>query len=323
MSGIVGRITAAAIAVTLCTSAPVWAETGGERLSFTTLGTNSGPIPNPQRSEPANLVRYGDQVMLVDAGDGAAEQIVRSGLPLGAVQTVLISHLHFDHTGGLFAFLSLRYQAQYLNPLTIYGPPGIKAMVERLQSAMEPGVAAVGTMRPKTYGGISAGVQVIELKDGAHIKVGPVGVSAVENTHYATLPAGADGGRPVSLSYRFDTPGRSILYTGDTGPSENVEKLCHGADLLVSEIMDPVAALAKIKKTRPEAPAFALKIVEAHFRQEHLSPDQVGLLAQRCGAKALVLTHNALQDDEIPSAEREIAARYKGPISFARDLQSF
>ena len=93
-------------------------------MTFTTLGTNSGPIPNPERSEPANLLRFGDQVVLVDVGDGAPEQLVKAGVPLKAVTAVVISHLHFDHTGGLFAFLGLRYQAGIQGPLTIYGPPG-------------------------------------------------------------------------------------------------------------------------------------------------------------------------------------------------------
>ena len=47
------------------------------RLTFTTLGTNSGPIPRADRSETANLVRYGDQLILTDVGDGAAEQLSR------------------------------------------------------------------------------------------------------------------------------------------------------------------------------------------------------------------------------------------------------
>lgn len=40
--------------------------------TFITLGTNSGPIPNPQRAEPANYINYGSANILVDAGDGVA-----------------------------------------------------------------------------------------------------------------------------------------------------------------------------------------------------------------------------------------------------------
>jgi ribonuclease BN (tRNA processing enzyme) len=189
---------------------------------------------------------------------------------------------------------------------------------------MAPGKVAVGTVRGPNPGGR---VDVVEVTGGSKFTVGAIAVTATENTHYATVTAdpakAASPDRPISLSYRFDAPGRSILFTGDTGPSDAVAQLCHGADLLVSEIMDPVAALARLHQSRPELPQFALDFVGSHFRKEHLSPDQVGLLAQRCAAKALVLTHDALEPADIPAARKAIAASYKGPVTFARDGQVF
>lgn len=291
-------------------------------LTFTTLGTNSGPIPRADRSEPANLVRYGDQAILTDVGDGASEQLAKAGLRLGQVQTVLISHLHFDHTGGLFGFLSLRFQSRQNAPLKIYGPPGTEALVKQLFLAMAPGEVASRTMGPSLYGAPDAGVTVTELRDGDAFAVGEVKIRAVENTHYQTLgPPSPD--RPVSLSYRFDAPGRAIVYTGDTGPSEAVATLCQGADLLVSEIMDPALAVAKIMQAYPTAPPAAAKAVETHFRQEHMHPTEVGKLAAACGVRSLVATHNALERDELAGARREIAAEFKGKVILAEDLQTF
>ena len=290
------------------------------KLTYTTLGTNSGPIPNPERFEASSLVRYGDTAILVDVGDGAPDQLARAGVAIGDLKGVFVSHLHFDHTGGLFALLSLRFQGGYMAPLTIYGPPGIKATVDSLQAAIEPGVSAVATMRAKGVGGPGAGLSVVEIASGQSIPVGPVKVTAIENSHYDTLPA---AGRPLSVAYRFDAPGRSILFTGDTGPSANVETLCQGADLLVSEIMDPKLAIQHLARRRPDIPAFALPVVEAHFGQEHLSPTEVGKLAARCGAKALVLTHIALERSELAGGKAAIAAGYKGPITFAEDLDVF
>lgn len=290
------------------------------KLTFTTLGTNSGPIPNPQRSEASSLVRYGDQAILVDAGDGAADQLARAGVAIGDLKAVFISHLHFDHTGGLFGLLSLRYQAGYMTPLTLYGPPGLKETVDHLVAAIGPGTKAVATMRAQGFGGPDAGLTVVELASGAKVTVGAITVSAVENSHYDTLPA---EGRPLSVAYRFDAPGRAILFTGDTGPSAAVAGLCKGSDLLVSEIMDPKLAIEGIRRRRPDVPAFALPVVEAHFRREHMAPEEVGKLARACDAKALVLTHIALLDPEIPNATRQIAAEYSGPITFAKDLDVF
>ncbi|WP_374573749.1 MBL fold metallo-hydrolase [Phenylobacterium sp.] len=315
--GLAGLALAAALAMPTAA-----ANAAGEtpRLTFTTLGTNSGPIPDPKRFEASSLVRYGDEAILVDAGDGAADQLARAGLEIGALKAVFISHLHFDHTGGLFGLVSLRYQAGYAEPLTIYGPPGIKATVDSLLQAIEPGVSAVGTMHAKGSGGPAAGLSVVELEPGSKTVVGDITVTATENTHYATLPA---ANRPLSFAYRFDAPGRSILFTGDTGPSENVAKLCQGVDLLVSEIMDPSLAIKHIRERRPDIPAFALPIVESHFRKEHMAPDEVGKLAAACQAKRVVLTHIPLLPDEIPGATQAIAARFGGKITFANDLDTF
>jgi len=310
--------------ITLCACAALGSSAAAApapaTMTFTTLGTNSGPIPREDRSEPANLLRYRDQLILVDVGDGAAEQLAKAGVGIDQVQTVLISHLHFDHTGGLFAFLSLRYQTSGPNPVTIYGPPGTGATVTRLFAAMEPGGHAIQTMR--MAGGPDAGVKVIEIQDGATFNAGEVKITATENSHYVTLKPGADP-RPVSLSFRFDTPARSILYTGDTGPSPKVEQACKGVDLLVSEMMDPALAIARIKVNRPGGPPAIYDLVEDHFRREHLSPTEVGKLATACGAATVVATHNSLERDELDGARKAIAAEFKGKVVLAEDLRTF
>lgn len=314
------RLSLTLLAVCAATALATPAAAAPATLTFTTLGTNSGPIPRKDRSEPANLLRYGDQLILADVGDGAAEQLAKAGVGIDQVQTVLISHLHFDHTGGLFAFLSLRYQTSGPNPVTIYGPPGTRETVTRLFAAMEHGGHAIQTMR--LSGGPDAGVKVVEIQDGATFKAGDVKVMATENSHYVTLKPGAHP-RPVSLSFRFDAPGRSILYTGDTGPSAKVEQACKGVDLLVSEMMDPALAIARIKVNRPGGPPAIYDLVEDHFRREHLSPSEVGKLATACGAKTVVATHNSLERDELDGARKAVATQFKGRVVLAEDLQTF
>src|SRR5688500_356076 len=77
---------------------------------FITLGTMRGPIAHPKRSQPANALVVGQDVYLVDVGDGAVQRLAEAGLRLNAVKAIFISHHHFDHTGGLGAVLGLRYQ---------------------------------------------------------------------------------------------------------------------------------------------------------------------------------------------------------------------
>jgi ribonuclease BN (tRNA processing enzyme) len=281
------------------------------------LGTQSGPVPSGVRSEPAHLLRYKDQAVLVDVGDGATEQMAKAGVLPADVHTVFISHLHFDHTGGLFGFLGMRFQGSRADtPVTIYGPPGTKALVVGLRSAMQNG-AALAPLPPPTY-------TVIELGDGSKVTVGDIKVTVAANSHYIAWPG--TGPKPVALSYRFDLPDRSIAYTGDTGPSPKVEALAKDVDLLVSEIMDVDSAMTRLKLDQPDVPPPIRLYIRTHFQKEHLEADQVGLLAQRAGAKSLVLTHFGGANGEQSQIDRltkEIAANYKGPITFANDLDKF
>jgi len=289
------------------------------RSEWVTLGTGGGPVPSPTQAQPANLLHYADQFILVDAGDGTLEQLVKANIPLGAVRTVFISHMHFDHTSGLFAVLGNRYQVG-APPITVYGPLGTKKLVEGLVAAMQPFVDigpqnAAGPsdrLPPKDY------VTVVEIPDGGSVQVGAIKVTAVRNTHYTT-PKESPEYRYPSFAYRFDLPDRSIAYTGDTGPSPAVEKLAAGADLLVSEIGDPDFVLGLLKAKGVNLNATILH----HFTAEHLSPTNVGLLAGHAGVKHLVLTHLGLRPGSEEETKAKVAANFTGTVVIAKDLDRF
>ena len=152
---------------------------------------------------------------------------------------------------------------------------------------------------------------------------GDVVVTAASNSHYILQPDGPGGSKQDSYAFRFDMPGRSIVYTGDTGPSAAIERLAKGADMLFAELMDPDQSLAEVKARRPDLAAGALKAVEAHFRNQHLPPAEAGLMAKRAGVKALIITHNAVSDAGLNAAREAISAQYRGPVTFAEDLQKF
>lgn len=316
-------------ALALACGTPARAASASARASFTTLGTNAGPIPKSARAEPANLLRAAGQNVLIDVGDGASWQLAKAGVPLGDIQTVIISHLHFDHTGGLFAFLSQRYQSINTGALTIYGPIGIKALVGGLVGAIAASFPRPANSRQSMNGGPRDNITVVEICGGAHFSIGDVAVSSATNTHFSIAPESPDYSRIVSLSFRFDIPGgvgapnRSIAYTGDTGPSAAVEQLAKGTDLLVSEIMDPEAALAQLRHDRPGIPGPIMDYIGEHFRREHMSPTEAGLMASRAGVRSLVLTHNAIAPSGIAAAQKAITANFKGQTRFAHDLETF
>ena len=291
-----------------------------------TLGTRGGPIADPERSQPANALRAGDATYLVDVGDGTVEQLAKAGLPLASVRAVLLSHLHFDHTAGLFAVLGLRWQTNVDAPLTIYGPPGTRALVDSLVAAMEPTTRSGYGMPGAPARPAGTGITVVEIRDGAHFDLGRVKVSAVKNSHYSFPPGSAEDSAFESLALRFDMPDRSIVYTGDTGPSAAVEKLAQGADLLVSEMIDVDRTMADVRRTTPGADPRANAGIEAHLRAHHLAPEDVGKLAEAAHVKAVVVTHFVAPRADAGTLLGFLARirdHFSGPAVIARDLESF
>lgn len=291
-----------------------------------TLGTQGGPMASAQRSQPANVLVTSDGAYLVDAGDGTVEQLAKAGISLAQVKAVVFSHLHFDHTAGLFGVLGLRYQTSVYAPLKIYGPPGTKQMVDGILTAMQPAAHSGYGMPGSAYHAPGEGIEVIEIRDGARFALGSAKVTARKNTHYSFAAGSADDQAYESLSLRFDMPDRVIVYTGDTGPSSAVVELAKGADLLVSEMIDLEGTLADIRRASPNLPAAAMTPLETHLRTHHLTPEELGDLASAAQVKAVVVTHLSAPDltgaRELDYLAR-IHSRFAGPATIGRDLEEF
>ena len=293
---------------------------------WVTLGTVAGPIASPTRSQPANLLIAGGQNILVDVGDGTAGQLAKLGLRTAQVDAVFISHLHWDHTGGLAALLGLRAQTNSPPRLRIYGPPGTKEMVAGLLASMVPGATAGYGVpgAPKTD--LNELAEVFELRDKAGVELAGMTVTVRNNSHYSFAADSDLADRFESLSFRFDLPGRSIVYTGDTGPSGEVEELAAGADLLVAEMMDVDDTIAEIRRDNPNMPEVVARGIEQHLRNHHLLPSDVGQMAARAGVGAVVVTHFAGRERGDPKHFeylRDIAEQYDGPVVIANDMDVY
>ena len=292
---------------------------------FTTLGTAGGPVPKLHRAQPAHALTRGNQVILIDCGEGAMQQLMRAGIDFRRVDKIILSHHHFDHIGSLFTCLGINMMLQRKQPITIYGPPGTQKIVEGLAMACDVPHAIGFGISGQTFPHPRDFVQVKEISSGNSFEIDDIRISCCENTHYRSEDRfGSDG--PISLSLRFDAPDRSIVYTGDTGPCRDVEDLAKGAQLLVGEMMVAEKIIAQLQAKNPHMPPERIAMMGSHLEQHHLSPEQLGELAGRAGVEHLVAVHiplDSINSETAPDYASRMSQGFSGKITIAKDLDQF
>lgn len=155
---------------------------------------------------------------LLDCGCSSLIGLRRCGLAPEQVDTVIISHLHGDHFGGIpFLLLDGQYLSRRVRPLTIIGPQGLQEQVSATLAALYPGTLEDGVTFPVDYR---------EMLPG-------------QTVHYADLKIRAwrmqHGGSDQVLGVQVEGDGKRIAYTGDTEWNDNLPPLAAGADLLICE----------------------------------------------------------------------------------------
>ena len=287
-------------------------------LRLVLLGTAGGPILNRKRSQPSSLLIAGDRKYLVDLGYGCLQQLVNVGLAPVDIDAAFITHHHLDHNADLASLISFNWTGGRTRALPIVGPHGTVAMSAAAIEYFANSERIFGgefTHRVPT----KAFVMPKDVDQSGQIySDGAITVSAVENSHFQTFAHGND----KSFSLRFQTRDRSIVFTGDTGFSDAVVEFARGADVLVSEIIDPEATI-QLASRYARIPAAGQAALIAHMTQEHLPAAQVGQIAARAGVKTLVLSHfsPSVEPSSVPSLFfRSIRKFYKGPIVAGRDL---
>lgn len=290
------------------------------------LGTTGGPIPRVDRSQPASLVVARGKAFLVDAGAGAARQLVTAGYALNQVEAVFLTHLHLDHTAGLAPFMAFDWISGRKKPVPVYGPPGTDVLVKQSVAVSEisqnlfrtqmPFLPEIGSLFPSRAVDVGSAAKIYDD--------GEIRVFAIENSHYSTMPeTGGDYGRDKSYSYRFELPDRTIVFTGDTGPSPVLTEFAKGADILVSEIIDTPTV---VKAMHENLGGGGVEIDEqvAHMEHEHLSAQEVGRLAAAAKVKMVVLSHlvGAVRMNPDPLV-RGVRKHFEGPVVAAQDLDAF
>lgn len=251
-------------------------------MRLTVVGC-SGSFPGPDSAASCYLVEApfeGRTFRLVlDLGNGAFGPLQRYVDPY-AVDAVGLSHLHADHCLDMCSYyVARKYHPDGAHPsVPVYGPFGT---ADRLAVAY--GLALDPGMRDQFEFRAWMSEEAREL--------GPFSVSVAPACH------------PVeAYLLRLDHDGRSLVYTGDTGPTEALADLARGADLLLSE--------ATFRASEPHPPDL------------HLTGREAGEFAEVAGVRQLVVTHvPSWYDPEELAAEARSA--YAGPVEVARTGASY
>jgi ribonuclease Z len=186
-------------------------------------------------------------------------------------------------------------------PLNVYGPSGIKEMTENILAAYKEDLAVrvegENLSRMRGYK-----VEVHEVKPGIIYEDQNIKVTAFAVPH---------GVWKYAYGYRFDTPHRSIVISGDTGPAETIIKACNGCDVLVHEVY--------CKAGFDLGP----RSWQHYHATHHTSSVELAELASRARPELLVLNHQLFfgcSEDQLLS---EIRGLYKGRVVSGKDLEVY
>lgn len=301
------------------------------KAQWVTLGTAGGPQLHANQAQIANAALVGDAVYLFDLGNGVLRQMAAAKLPVKNVRAIFLSHHHVDHNADVGPLMLSTWLFGAGTPVPVFGPDGTEHLVSGLAAANEATVLAFFPVAGPAQRPLSSVFNPTDLPSQMNAprvvyEDADVRVSAITVDHFQVAPSVPLAKMPQAVAYRIDTTGRSFVYTGDTGPSPNLEKLAQGADVLITEVVDPQAFAAAMRRSMPNAPVGILDALSASMSKNHLTPANIGQLAARAAVKMVVLTHFVPAAEDQPDAggyTEGIAASFKGPIVLAHDLSRF
>jgi len=285
------------------------------RTQVVLLGTGQPPA-DPDRSGPATAIVVNGTPYLIDFGAGVVRRAKAAAVDRGIralepvnLRVVFLTHLHSDHTVGYPDLILTPWVIGRRVPLEVYSPAGIQRMTDRLLEAY----SADFETRTKdrglyTVGAFPEGHQVNahEIRAGVIYKDANVTVTAFPTKHAME-----------SYGYRFDTPDRSIVISGDTNPTQATIDACHGCDVLIHEVLT-LEWLAKRQD------------FQAYAAQFHTTTAQLTELAAQAKPRLLILYHASLSLRPAVDAERSTPAtllsemsRYSGHVVVGRDLDVY
>jgi ribonuclease BN (tRNA processing enzyme) len=282
------------------------AKKSGTRLIL--LGTGGGPRPNKLRAQSAWVVVVNEVPYVVDCGAGVSRQMVLADLPLRSLRYIFLTHHHSDHNLEYGGLMYNAWVTGFKGRIDTYGPPPIQKITELFleMNTYDINIRIPDEGRPP----LKPMIFPHEISRGGLVmENGQVKVTAALVHHPPVEPA---------FAYRFDTPDRSIVFSGDTTLCDNLIQLAQGADVLVHEVIHK-PSLARLLARIPNAD----RLVE-HIVASHTTHIDVGRVAKEAKVKTLVLTHFVPVDDPTLTDEMWLEGartHFDGRIIVGRDLQ--
>jgi ribonuclease BN (tRNA processing enzyme) len=269
------------------------------------LGTGT-PNADPERSGPAIAVVVNQTPYLVDFGPGvirraaAACQMGVAGLDVQGLNRAFVTHLHSDHTAGYPDLILTPWVLGRDEPLEVYGPAGIRTMTDHVTAAYRQDIAE------RLQGLESANdrgwrVNVTEIEAGVIYEDSNVAVEAFPVRH-GSWPA---------FGYRFLTPDRAIVVSGDTAPAESILEKSQDSEVLIHEVY----AVAGFQTLPPTW--------QRYHSSVHTSSRELALIASRARPGLLILYHQLLWGTTDEHLLLEIREGYDGMVVSGRDLDIY
>jgi ribonuclease BN (tRNA processing enzyme) len=278
------------------------------------LGTGT-PRPDPTRSGPATAIVVNDTPYLIDFGAGVTRRMTAAfqngvtALGFGGVniRIVFLTHMHSDHTIGYPDLVFTPWVMGRSEPLDVFGPKGIRAMTEHMLMAWQVDIdGRVGGIGDHDPAGCR--VNAREIAPGLIHQDCNVAVTAFSVKH---------GEMVDSFGYRFDTPDRTIVISGDTTPTQALLDHSRGCDVLIHEAY----SIETYRRVSPRA--------QEYRRRHHTSSVELAKIANDVKPGLLVVYHRSNMGGTpgTPDSEDvlldEIREGYAGRVVLGHDLDVF
>ncbi len=274
------------------------------------LGTGN-PNPSPFQSGNSIAIIVNETPYIVDFGPGlirqAAAMSPRYGgkikaLDVKNIKHAFLTHLHSDHTTGYADLILTPWVMGRNEPLEVYGPVGINDMTKNILEAYKQDI------QYRLKGDEPANDQGWRVNSHEFIKEGVIYKDS--NVTVEAFPV-IHGSWPNAWGFRFTTPDKVIVISGDTKPCEKLIEYSKGADILIHEVY-----YKKGYDTKPE-------VWKKYHAGHHTSTIELGEIANEAKPKIVVMYHILFWGATDEDLLKEIREIYKGKVVVGKDLDIF